>query len=171
MIYDNIIKNEKIWSELKAMVANKKLPHAMLFHGPDGTGKEAHAIALAAHLNNYQNKTDFAKIMNFQHPNINLIIPLPREKAINKNTDSLKSLSEKSLEQLINMKKEKMSNPYQNIFFEKASTILINSIRDIKKDLHFNIDNGSKVNLIFNAEKLCYPKNESGNSLLIRYQY
>ena len=118
MIYDNIIKNEKIWSELKAMVANKKLPHAMLFHGPDVTGKEAHAIALAAHLNNYQNKTDFAKIMNFQHPNINLIIPLPREKAINKNTDSLKSLSEKSLEQLINMKKEKMINPYQNIFFE-----------------------------------------------------
>ena len=166
MIYDNIIKNEKIWSELKAMVANKKLPHAMLFHGPDGTGKEAHAIALAAHLNNYQNKTDFAKIMNFQHPNINLIIPLPREKSINKNTDSLKSLSEKSLEQLINMKKEKMINPYQNIFFEKASTILINSIRDIKKDLHFNIDNGSKVHLIFNAEKLCYPKNESGNSLL-----
>ena len=81
--------------------------------------------------------------MNFQHPNINLIIPLPREKSINKNSDSLKSLSEKSLEKLIDMKKGKMINPYQDIFFEKASTILINSIRDIKKGSHFNIDNGS----------------------------
>ena len=48
MIYDNIIKNEKIWSELKAMVANKKLPHAMLFHGPDGTGKEARNCACSS---------------------------------------------------------------------------------------------------------------------------
>ena len=166
MIYKNLIKNEKVWSQLTTMVQNNKLPHALLFHGPEGCGKEAHAIELAALLNNYQIENQFIKIKNFQHPNINLIIPMPREKAINKNSDALKCLSDKSIDNLIQMKKDKMNNPYHKISFEKASTILINSIRDIKKDLHFNIDSGSKVHLIFNAEKLCYPKNEPGNALL-----
>ena len=166
MIYNNLIEHKKIRSQLNEMVKNKKLPHAMLFHGSEGSGKEGHAIELAALLNNHQNQNNLIKIRKFQHPNINLIVPMPREKSINKNADALKALSDKSLENLIEMKKNKMINPYKNITFDKKSTILINSIRDIKKDLHFSVDGGAKVHLIFNAEKLCYPKNEAGNALL-----
>jgi len=97
MIYDNIITNEAIWDELKTMVQHQKLPHALLFHGPDGTGKEAHAIELAALLNNCDEKNQLAKIKKFQHPNINLIIPMPREKTITKKSTALDCLSEKSL--------------------------------------------------------------------------
>ena len=50
MIYKNLIKNKKVWSQLNTMVENNKLPHALLFHGPEGCGKEAHAIELAALL-------------------------------------------------------------------------------------------------------------------------
>jgi len=166
MIYNNLIINEKIWPELEAMVRNQKLPHALLFHGPDGSGKEAHAIELAALLNNHTENNHLEKIKKFQHPNINLIIPMPREKNINKKSSSFDCLSEKSLEHLIEMKKNKMQFPYQNINFDKASSILINSIRDIKKNLHFSIYNGSVVYIIFEAEKLCSPKSESGNALL-----
>jgi len=166
MIYDNLIINETIWTELKTMVQHQKLPHALLFHGPDGTGKEAHAIELAALLNNHTQQNQFAKIKKFQHPNINLIIPMPREKTINKKSSALDCLSEKSLEYLIEMKKNKMNSPYQTINFDKASSILINSIRDIKKNAHFTVDNGSVVHIIFEAEKLCSPKTEPGNALL-----
>ena len=55
MIYDNLILNDKIWFEIEKMVENNKLPHALLFHGPNGSGKEAHALELAALLNNYNN--------------------------------------------------------------------------------------------------------------------
>ena len=108
MIYDNLIINEKIWSQLNAMVENRKLPHAMLFHGPHGTGKEAHAIKLAALLNDDTENSQLVKIKNFQHPNINLILPMPREKTINKKSNALDCLSEKSLEHLIEMKKQKI---------------------------------------------------------------
>ena len=64
------------------MVNNNKLPHALLFHGPDGVGKEGHAIELAALLNN--SKDQIIQIKKFQHPNINLILPMPREKSIKK---------------------------------------------------------------------------------------
>lgn len=165
MIYDNLIINEKRWFELNELVKNEKLPHALLFHGPDGSGKEAHAIELAALLND-NSSNSYAKIKKFQHPNINLIIPMPREKSINKKSNGLDCLSEKSLNDLIEMKEKKMNYPYQEINFDKASSILINSIRDIKKNSHFSIKNGSVVHIIFEAEKLCKPKNEPGNALL-----
>ena len=166
MIYDNIITNEAIWVELKTMVQYQKLPHALLFHGPDGSGKEAHAIELAALLNNCDKINQLAKIKKFQHPNINLIIPMPREKTITKKSTALDCLSQKSLEHLIEMKIKKMSEPYATIKFEKASSILINSIRDLQKNVHFSVDDGAVVNIIFEAEKLCSPKTEPGNALL-----
>ena len=164
MIYNNLILNSKIWNQLEVMVKNNTLPHAFIFHGPEGSGKEAHAIELAMLLNAQQD----IKNINFQNPNINLIIPLPREKAINKKADSLKAISDKSLDLLIEMKKQKMKNPYNKIKFEKATSILINSIRDIKKNIHTPINNESDyiVHLIFEAEKLCAPKTEPGNALL-----
>ena len=109
------------------MVKNNTLPHAFIFHGPEGSGKEAHAIELAMLLNAQQD----IKNINFQNPNINLIIPFPREKSINKKSDSLKAISDKSLEMLIEMKKQKIKNPYNKVRFDKATSILINSIRDI----------------------------------------
>ena len=155
----------EIW---KKMVENNTLPQALLFYGPNGSGKEGHAIKLAALLNNPTNKSDLEKIKIFQHPNIHLIIPLPKDKTINKKSEAINALSSKSIEQLINMKKEKMLFPYKKIYFKKSSTILINSIRDIKKKSHLNINSNknSTVYLIFEAEKMCYPRQEAGNALL-----
>lgn len=165
MIYNNLILNSKIWNQLEMMVQNNMLPHAFIFHGPEGSGKEAHAIEFAALLNK---QNGMKKNINFQNPNINLIIPFPREKSINKKSDSLKAISDKSLDMLIEMKKQKIKNPYNKIRFEKATSILINSIRDIKKNIHTSTDNegGYIVHLIFEAEKLCVPKVEPGNALL-----
>lgn len=165
MIYQNLIINTKIWEQLEKMYQTKKIPHALLFHGPDGSGKEAHAIELAALLN-YKTKADLEKIKIFQHPNIQLITPLIKDKKINKNSNALDALSTKSLEEYIDFKKQKMLNPYKKITFQKTSTILINSIRDIKKNTQYHNSERYMVYLIFEAEKLCYPKNEAGNALL-----
>ena len=108
MIYNNLIENEISWLQIKKMVENNTLPQALLFYGPNGSGKEGHAIELAALLNNPANKNDLKKIKIFQHHNIHLIIPLPKDKVINKKTESINVLSSKSITQLIDMKKEKM---------------------------------------------------------------
>ncbi len=165
MIYENLILNQKIWNQLNTMIQNNTLPHALIFHGNEGTGKEAHAIEFAALLNSNGQENYKEKIKSFQHPNINLIIPLPREKTIKKTASALNAISEKSLDSLIDMKKNKIKNPYSTIQFSKASNILINSIRDIKK-IRISDHNGYMVHIIFEAEKLCYPKTEPGNALL-----
>jgi len=165
MIYQNLITNKDIWTKLEKMFHSNRMPHALLFYGSEGSGKEAHAIELASLLI-YKTKKDLEKIKLFQHPNIHLITPLIKDKTISKNTNAINALTAKSLDEYIEMKKQKMLNPYQKIKFKKKSTILINSIRDIKKNIHLNSQKNYNVYLIFEADKLCYPRNEAGNSLL-----
>ena len=119
MIYQNLIINKSIWDKLEKMFYSNKIPHALLFHGPEGAGKEAHAIELASLLS-YKTKEDLEKIKIFQHPNIHLIAPLIKDKNIKKNSNALDALSKKSLEDFIEMKKQKMLNPYKKIKFQRA---------------------------------------------------
>ena len=51
MINPNLIINKNNWSHLTNSWKNGKTPHAILFHGPAGSGKEGHAIELTALVN------------------------------------------------------------------------------------------------------------------------
>ena len=51
MIYPQLIINNKNWKHLYHAWERGRLPHALLFMGPRGTGKEGHALELAAMLN------------------------------------------------------------------------------------------------------------------------
>ena len=105
MIYDNLIINDSVWTKLENMKNTNRIPHAILFHGPNGSGKEGHAIEFASILN-YKTNADLEKIKIFQHPNIHLITPIIKDKTINKKSEALSAMSEKSLEEYILMKKD-----------------------------------------------------------------
>ena len=76
-------------------------------------------------------------------------------------------MNSKQLESLEKKLKDKGSNPYANIEFKTANTIIINSIREIKKELNLSIEEKcTRIFIIIQAEKLCYPNNESANALL-----
>ena len=169
-----IIGQDYIWNKLKLVHSKNKVANAYLFYGSDGTGKEGMAIKFSALLN-CQNKNiapcgkcnSCLKIKTFQHPNIALIIPLPKEKTINKNDNPNKALTNKTLELIIHLYKEKIKNPYLEFNIPKANTILINSIRDIRKKIYMkSFEEGFKCILIFEAEKLMGNQQESANALL-----
>ena len=175
MIYDSLIIHTEIWNNLLNVVSSGRLPHALLLHGNDGSGKEAHAIELSALINcNLRSENGACgncpsckKIKSFQHGNIKLIFPYPRGKISSSNDPSIRGLTEKNIEKLREMMLEKGKNPYASIEIENARTILINSIREVKKELYMSrIDDGWTVVLIFEAEKLCIPQPNSANALL-----
>ena len=163
MIYDSsLFIQNRIWNNLVDSVKSNRLPHALLFYGNPGSGKEAHAIELAALINCELSPNNSAcgdcssckKIKTFQHGNIKFITPYPRGKISSSNDPSIRGLTEKNIEQLRKMMVEKGKNPYSRIEIENARTILINSIREVKKDLYLSsIHKGWTVVIIFDAEK------------------
>tara|TARA_Y100001970_G_C14122881_1_gene797313 strand:+ start:21 stop:1127 length:1107 start_codon:yes stop_codon:yes gene_type:complete len=175
MIYNNHISKINNWEFLKKTKDKKQIPHALFFYGNSGIGKELAAIEFAAYINCQKPINDFAcrncvscnKLVNNNHEYIEYIFPLPKGKITSKKDDINKSFSEKTLIEYNNQLMHKLNNPFHEIDIKGANTILINSIRSIKKKLYRTIDDESyRVIIIFQSEKLCHPNNESANSLL-----
>ena len=175
MIYNNLILNNNIFNQLIKTIESNTIPNAFLFYGNDGIGKVAHAIEFSAALlcNNPHNNTACSecnsckKIKTNQHENINFILPLSRKKPIKKNDSVLKSLTQNEIEDLQKMLKEKSNNPYYNIKNNNVQSISINAIREIRKGISLSSFNNSwRINIIVDAEKLCYPRQEAANALL-----
>jgi len=174
MIYNNLILNSSVYKKLTSFYNLKRLPNAFIFYGNDGVGKEAHAIEFFGLLNCEKKDDNKAcglckscrKTKNLQHEFLEIITPLPRKKTT-KNGSSFDVLTDKQRIEFIEQIKKKSLEPYHKIEIEKANTILINSIKGIKKGINLSIPKSkTKLYLIFDAEKLCYPNQEAANALL-----
>ena len=175
MISSDLLINNKNWNRLVRSWSSEKLPHALLFHGPEGAGKEGHALELAALLNctAITNKEPCGscpsckKIRSFQHENVKLILPLPRGNIKSSDDSIVKAFTNSTLKEYWELLKQKENEPYSPIRLTGANTILINSIRDLKHDLALStVNNEWRIILIFQAEKLCLPNPEAAHSLL-----
>ena len=121
MIYNELIINESIWNILTSYISNQKMPHSMIFHGINGTGKEAHAIEFSALLNceNTQNKqacgacASCQQIKKMQNPQLKIITPLPRGKINSIKSASLNALTDKEIKELNEMKLKKGKNNFE----------------------------------------------------------
>ena len=175
MISTDLLLNKKNWKCLIHSWRGDKLPHALLFHGPAGSGKEGHALELAGLLNCTASENDepcgtcpsCKKTKSFQHGSVKLILPLPRGKIKSSNDPVIKAFSNSLLIDYLELLKEKEADPYYSIRVPGANTILINSIRDLKHDVSLStINNEWRIILIFQAEKLCIPSPEAAHALL-----
>lgn len=178
MIYSNLIPHPNQWQRLVTAFRQERLAHAYLFFGPAGSGKEGHAIELAAIINCLQPDDNgfegacgecpsCAKARTMQHPNIQLVVPLPRRNPINREDSPLKALKQGDLDDLTAQIASKMQDPYFKIRLEGAQSVLINSVRELRRTAYLKPgEPGWRVILVFEAEKLCYPQPAAANALL-----
>lgn len=79
-MFDAILGQDRLQQTLAQMHANDRLPHALLFRGPDGTGKRLLALHLAAWLAcGQQLATDsntWKAVMRLEHPDVHVVPPL-----------------------------------------------------------------------------------------------
>ncbi|MCD8290518.1 MAG: DNA polymerase III subunit [Prevotella sp.] len=88
MKFDEVIGQEDVKDRLLQMVRNSKLPHAMLFCGPQGSGKMALALAFASYLlcKNRDDKDSCGKcnqcnmLAGWAHPDLHFSYPVIRPK-------------------------------------------------------------------------------------------
>ncbi|MEE9161886.1 MAG: hypothetical protein V3U35_02850 [Candidatus Neomarinimicrobiota bacterium] len=209
MIYSDLILRGDQWQRLTAAYVNDRLAHAYLFYGPPGSGKEAHAIELAALLNCQTLRPfDYAqgrqaqgdalskdqgetlrqaqgdtltqavdgacgvcpacrKVQVLQHPNIQIVVPLPRRNQVEAGDPPLKALKPADITNLTDQLAAKATDPYFHIGLEGANTILINSVRELRRTAYLKPgEAGWRAVLIFQAERLGYPHSEAANALL-----
>jgi DNA polymerase-3 subunit delta' len=153
------IGHYNIQENILASIRNNRLPHAYLFHGKEGIGKDAFAIELAKLLNCEkgpyyicQKCPSCIKIGKLEHPDIKFIFPVPA-------TTSAKP------EVIAEAICDKATNPYKKITFAGKNTFIsIETIRELKHEAMFALYEGKKkIYIITEAEEM---RPEAANALL-----
>ncbi|MFC2135727.1 ATP-binding protein [Bacteroidota bacterium] len=142
-LWDSKLDQENAIELLDNIIKSNRIPHAFLFVGKEGVGKHHVAIQFAKKLNS-DDSANFnsiqKKISNLSEPYIKYIISLPRGKSESKDDSATSSLSKDVIETVTDEIGKKINNPYYKISIPKASSIKINSIREVKKFININYD-------------------------------
>jgi len=169
IFFNEIIGNDKVKLILSNILLSGNIPHAFLFTGTDGVGKENAALCFTKVLN-YSKKTSKISekisvlIDNLSEPYLKYILPLPRGKSESEQHDPYEKLTEDEIDQINLEFKKKSYNHYYKIQIPRANFIKISSIRDIKKFLSFSYEDIKyRVILISQAHLM---NEESQNALL-----
>jgi DNA polymerase III subunit delta' len=152
---------------LDKLISSKHIPHALLFTGIDGVGKENIAIKFTSAVNKIDNLDNLHLdqiISNYSEPYVKYIYPLPRGKNENDESNPFEKLSSEDLDRIKEELQKKKENPYYKLSIPKANKIKVNSIRDIKKFLSLNYsDIKYRTVLISDAH---FMNEEAQNALL-----
>ncbi len=130
---------------LERIIASSKIPHAFLFIGKQGIGKDYFALKLAHLLNQkLASSEDQSRVLhglaNLSEPCIKYIFALPRGKNETDESNPFEKLNPDDLEEIKEEIQKKISNPYHKIQLTKANIIKVSSIRDINKFLSLQFE-------------------------------
>lgn len=161
-MWKRVIGQQRVKNILLAALRTQRLPHAYLFVGNEGVGKDAVALELARVLHCEQ-KGDEAcdrcpsciKMNSLQHPDVHFITALPRGKNEQDEDAPLDKLSDADIEVIQEQLRLKAQNPYHRIAIPRANVIKISSIRQIRREAVLTkMGEGKKVFIISNAEDM-----------------
>ncbi|MDX9759577.1 MAG: DNA polymerase III subunit [Bacteroidota bacterium] len=168
MSWDSVIGQQRVKQLLRTMFESGRIPHAMIFHGPEGTGKDAAALMFARALNCEAGGFEpcdrcetCRSMMTLRHPRLKLVFPMPSRED---ESTAVDKLSDDELEEMNAMIAMKAENPYHRMGMAKAAGIKISSVRDVRKEAAFRSGaRGRTVILISEADRM---NTSAANALL-----
>jgi DNA polymerase-3 subunit delta' len=167
---DKIPGQLRLKNTLNNFLLSKQIPHAILFTGMEGIGKDNAAIQFAKSVVFEKNKIGESEknirgIEKLQAPYLKLIFPLPRGKNEDDSSSPTEKLTPDDLDLIIEQIEIKSKNLFHKISIPKANSIKINSIRDIKKFISLNYDEATyRVILITDAHLM----NDAAQNALLK---
>jgi DNA polymerase III subunit delta' len=168
MSWNDVLGQERVKKTLRSIYEAKRIPHAMLFFGPEGIGKEATALEFARVLNCREEQWEACGVCpsclqfkTLHHPRLKLITALPGGDS---SDSGLGNMKEEDMDELNAQIEEKARNPYSHISLPNAKVITIGTIREIKRQSSFRSSgSGRTVYVICEADRMQDP---AANALL-----
>lgn len=169
MLFKNIIGQKPVKEKLLNMLHDGRVPHALMFTGPEGSGNLPAAFAFVQYLF-CQNKqahdscgtcSSCLKVNKLIHPDLHLVFPIPVSKSVRTSNDLLPEFREVFIE-----------TPYTTVhdWFNsldaenKQPIIPTDEANDILKKLSYtSYEGGYKIMIIWQPEKM---NASSANKLL-----
>lgn len=166
-----IIGQSRVKTTLSRAVVSDRVSHAYLFHGPEGVGKRAMAIAYSAAVLCKEKTTGEAcgqcnscdRVFRLIHPDVHFLFPAPGDTTLDAFADRLKILGD---------------NPYSTADFERRPDLsgakgrstkrVIYTVDRIHRDVHralsfAAVEGGYRVVIISDAHRMMA---QAGNALL-----
>ena len=170
MSWGKILGQQKVIAVLRHALKSGRVPHAYLFVGPEGVGKDAVALELARTIHCERggdeacDECDSCRRMSaLQHPDVRLVVPLPRGKDETDEDGPLDRLGNE-VATVREQYRLKGTNPYHQIIIPKALNIKVNSIREIRRESSLSTSDGKrKVFVLSGVENM---NEASGNMML-----
>ena len=148
-----------------------RLPHAYLFTGNEGVGKDAMALELARVIHCERGEDEACgqcascrRVEALQHPDVHLIVPLPVGKGEQSDDTPTARLTETELRTVQEELRLKAENPYRRVAIPRATIIKINSIREIRRESAMSTFGGRKR--VFVISRADMMGEEAANTLL-----
>jgi DNA polymerase-3 subunit delta' len=172
MGWNAVIGQERVKGILRRAIGEHRVPHAYLFWGPPGTGKDALAIELARTLLCESGQTDGCglcssckRMASLQHPNLRFVVALPASKTDNNTGEVKENITSDVVDAIRTEMAAKAADPYHQITIPRAAFITVNAIREIRRESSMSsFEAGKKIFIISEAEKM----NASASNALLK---
>ncbi|HUI09450.1 MAG TPA: DNA polymerase III subunit delta' [Bacteroidota bacterium] len=171
VVWPRVIGQRRVKAALLAARRSGRLAHAYLFYGEEGVGKDAMALELARVIRCERGEDEAcdacpscARMATLQHPDVRLIVPLPRGGQEKDDDDPMARLSEADVRVVREQFALKAADPYHRLQIPRANVIKINSIREIRRESSFaTTDRKRRVFVISGADAM---NDAAANTLL-----
>lgn len=152
MNFSAVVDQEAVKKILTGTADANQLPNSFLFAGPEGVGKWAMAVALAAYLNCTQRTAGDScgacphcrQITNLQFPDLHIAIPTPPSKS-----------DKEERENYWEILSEKIAEPYALISGRRQMSIPVAMVREIRRQLSQKVSgSGHRVMIIEQMDRM-----------------
>jgi DNA polymerase III subunit delta' len=170
-LWPRVIGQERVKHILARAMAADRLPHALLFDGAEGVGKDAMAVEIARVIHCETGAItpcgrcgSCVSIEHLQHPDVHLVTALPVGKNETAEDPPLARLGPDDMKAIQEEYRRKGENPYIRIEIPRANVIKVNSIRELRRQAALTTVAGRRrVFIISRAEDM---NDEAANTLL-----
>jgi len=163
-VFDTIAGQEQVKKTLNAMIESERIPHSLLFAGPNGVGKGETAFELGRMLlcssgigSGCSNCRSCLRASKLEHPDLHLLFPYQAQ-------PSESGKYEPWLTGLQEHRKLLAGEPYAPVTYERSRQIAVGLVSEIHDRLQESaFEGGRKVCIVLNADRLNV---KTANSLL-----